>query len=178
MKIKRSPFFYVGDKYRLMTRMLELFPSDIGRLYEPFVGGGTVAMNVRADKYLLNDVNPYVIKIHKFLSSSAPTQDAFFSDVYNLVRKYGMSFSYKKDIIPDSLKQQYKKTYYAQFNKNGYVALRADTNARRLDDSLALYVLMIYGFNRMIRLNGQSQFNLPVGNVDFNGNYILRGTKG
>jgi DNA adenine methylase len=33
-----------------------------------------------------------------------------------------------------------------------------------------LYILMIYGFNRMIRLNAKGKFNLPVGNVDFNKN--------
>ncbi len=29
---------------------------------------------------------------------------------------------------------------------------------------------MIYGFNRMLRFNGEGKFNLPVGNVDFNKN--------
>ena len=33
-----------------------------------------------------------------------------------------------------------------------------------------LYLLLIYGFNHMLRFNGKGVFNLPVGNVDFNHN--------
>lgn len=35
---------------------------------------------------------------------------------------------------------------------------------------MSLYLLLIYGFNHMIRFNRAGQFNLPVGNVDFNQN--------
>jgi DNA adenine methylase len=31
-----------------------------------------------------------------------------------------------------------------------------------------LYLLLIYGFNRFLRFNSNGEFNLPVGNVDFN----------
>ena len=37
-------------------------------------------------------------------------------------------------------------------------------------DMKMLYLLLIYGFNHMLRFNGKGQFNLPVGNVDFNQN--------
>lgn len=37
-------------------------------------------------------------------------------------------------------------------------------------DTLRLYLLLIYGFNHMIRFNSKGEFNLPVGNVDFNSN--------
>jgi len=33
-----------------------------------------------------------------------------------------------------------------------------------------LYLLLIYGFNRMLRFNSKGEYNLPVGNVDFNKN--------
>ena len=33
-----------------------------------------------------------------------------------------------------------------------------------------LYVLLIYGFNRMLRFNNKGDYNLPVGNIDFNTN--------
>lgn len=34
----RSPFFYVGDKYKLMPQLKSLFPDDIKNYIEPFVG--------------------------------------------------------------------------------------------------------------------------------------------
>lgn len=34
----RSPFFYVGDKYKLMPQLKCLFPDDINNYIEPFVG--------------------------------------------------------------------------------------------------------------------------------------------
>lgn len=44
--IYRSPMFYVGDKYKLIREIRTHFPDHINRLIEPFVGGGSVMMNV------------------------------------------------------------------------------------------------------------------------------------
>lgn len=49
------------------------------------------------------------------------------------------------------------------------MALRRDFNKNK-SEMMLLYMLLIYGFNRMIRFNAKGEFNLPVGNVDFNKN--------
>ncbi|MDR0823085.1 MAG: Dam family site-specific DNA-(adenine-N6)-methyltransferase, partial [Endomicrobium sp.] len=169
-KIKRSPLFYVGDKFKLMKQLLPMFPKEINNYYEPFAGGGTVFLNVKAKKYFLNDNNKHLVSIHKFLLSNADNIQKFFDSVYNLIDKYKLSRSYKEDIVPQNLKKQFKKTYYAQFNKGGYERLKAQVNNNTDNDPLVLYILLIYGFNRMLRFNGGGKFNLPVGNVDFNKN--------
>jgi len=169
-KIKRSPLFYVGDKYRLMRQLIDLFPKEINDFYEPFVGGGTVFLNVEAKKYFLNDIDKHLVNIHKFLVSRAKDSEKFFKDVEKIIHKYKLSHSYKRDIVPDSLKKEFKKTYYARFNKEGYEKLRESVNKNKKNDPLILYILLIYGFNRMLRFNGGGKFNLPVGNVDFNKN--------
>ena len=46
--IARSPLFYVGDKYKLVREIRTHFPAHINRLIEPFVGGGSVMMNIDA----------------------------------------------------------------------------------------------------------------------------------
>ncbi len=170
--IKRSPLFYVGDKYRLMRQILDLFPSEIHNFYEPFTGGGTVFLNIQAKKYFLNDIDKHLVNIHKFLISNAKNPESFFIDVEKIIHKYKLSHSYKKDIVPESLKKEFKKTYYARFNKDGYEKLRICVNNKKKNDPLILYVLLIYGFNRMLRFNGGGKFNLPVGNVDFNKNVV------
>lgn len=171
-KIKRSPLFYVGDKYRLMKQLLGLFPKKVNHFYEPFVGGGTVFLNVEAEKYFLNDIDKHLVNIHKFLISNAVKPEKFFRDVEKVIHKYKLSHSYKNDIVPDFLKKEFKKTYYARFNKEGYEKLRVHVNKNKKNDPLILYVLLIYGFNRMLRFNGGGKFNLPVGNVDFNKNVV------
>ena len=172
-KIKRSPLFYVGDKYRLMKQLLDLFPQEINNFYEPSAGGGTVFLNIKANKYFLNDIDRHLVNIHKLLISNAKNPEKFLKDVEKIIHKFKLSHSYKKDIVPDSLKKEFKKTYYARFNKEGYEKLRICVNKNKKNDPLILYILLIYGFNRMLRFNGGGKFNLPVGNVDFNKNVVI-----
>ncbi len=171
-KIKRSPLFYVGDKYKLMKQLVTLFFGEINNYYEPFVGGGTVFLNIEAKKYYLNDINKHLINIHKLFIKNSNNPILFFKSIEKIIHRYKLSRSYKEDIIPDSLKKEWKKTYFARYNKEGYEKLRVCVNNNKKNDSLILYILLIYGFNRMLRFNGSGKFNLPVGNVDFNKNVV------
>lgn len=166
----RSPLFYVGDKYRLVPQILPAFPAKIRNFYEPFVGGGSMFLNVNAESYFLNDIDHNLINIHRLLFSHTGTSDIFFTKAKAVIQKYKLSQSYKRDIIATELKQQFPKTYYAQFNKAGYAKLKNRFNNEKNKDPLLLYLLLIYGFNRMLRFNRKGEFNLPVGNVDFNAN--------
>lgn len=172
LSINRSPLFYVGDKYKLMEQLLSLFPSKVNNFYEPFVGGGTVFLNVNAKQYFLNEIDEHLVNIHQFLISQAQQKENFFSKVENIIKRYQLSCSYKEDIVPQYLKEKHKKTYYAKFNKLGYNELRLQVNKEDKFSPLFLYVLLIYGFNRMLRFNSGGKFNLPVGNVDFNRNVV------
>ena len=66
----RSPFFYVGDKYKLVEQFKVVFPDKINRLFEPFCGGGSVFLNIQASKYIANDNNTYMIRLHEYLSKN------------------------------------------------------------------------------------------------------------
>ncbi|MBP3844688.1 MAG: Dam family site-specific DNA-(adenine-N6)-methyltransferase [Prevotella sp.] len=168
--ICRSPLFYVGDKYKLIREIRTHFPAHINRLIEPFVGGGSVMMNVDADAYLLNDIDGYVIRIHKMLCSYLGHEQEFFSALYRIIDEYGLSLSYRKQTVPEEMKTSYPKTYFAKYNKESYQRLKQNFIKEGQQDMLKLYVLLIYGFNRMLRFNGKGVFNLPVGNVDYNQN--------
>lgn len=169
-KRNRSPLFYVGDKYKLINEIKTHFPATINQFIEPFVGGGSVYLNVKAEKYLLNDIDKNVIDIHKFICSFVEKENDFYDLIFSIIHKYNLSFSYEKDIVPIELKEQYKKTYYAHFNKENFNKLKTDYNQSEKKDIAELYILLIYGFNRMLRFNSQGDYNLPVGNVDFNQN--------
>lgn len=169
-RVFRSPLFYVGDKYKLYPKISKYFPKTIHRFIEPFTGGGSVFLNVNAIEYLLNDIDTNVINIHNFLSEQAENSDVFFKNVYEIIKKYKLSHSYIKDIVPQELKNEWKKTYYAKFNKQGFNQLKTAYNSNDKKNVLELYVLLIFGFNRMLRFNSKGEYNLPVGNVDFNKN--------
>lgn len=170
-KIKRSPMFYVGDKYKLIKEIKQYFPKNINTFIEPFVGGGSVFLNVEANSYVLNDIDKNIYNLHLFLQKKACKID-FLDEVLKYIKKYNLSRSFLEDIVPKQLKQEYKKTYYAKFNKQGYDKLKQDFNKLENKNYLLLYLLLIYGFNRMIRFNSKGEFNVPVGNVDFNKNVL------
>ena len=166
---RRSPMFYVGDKHKLIREIKEYFPQNINTFIEPFVGGGSVFLNVKANKYILNDIDEYVYKLHIFLKEKSD-EEVFLKEVLQYVKKYNLSRSFVEDVVSKELKQEYKKTYYAKHNKSGYTKLKQDFNKTKRKNLLLLYILLIYGFNRMLRFNSKGDFNVPVGNVDFNKN--------
>ena len=127
-------------------------------------------MNVDADGYLLNDINCYVISLHRMLQGYIGRGNEFINELYNLIDNYGLSLSLRSDVVPKEMKVANPKTYYARYNKAGYQRMKADFINGGQQDMLRLYLLLIYGFNHMLRFNGKGQFNLPVGNVDFNKN--------
>lgn len=171
-KFTRSPFFYVGDKFKLLPEITKLFPNQIDKFIEPFIGGGSVYLNVEAKSYLLNDLDSHLIKLHRLLYSYRNKPELFFKEIFKIIDNYKLSKSYEKDLVPLSLKKKYPKTYYAHYNKAQYTKLKSDFNNEKTFDYHKAYVLLIYGFNRILRFNLSGKFNLPVGNVDFNKNVI------
>ena len=115
--IYRSPMFYVGDKYKLIREIRTHFPAHINRLIEPFVGGGSVMMNVDANGFLLNDIDSYVIGLHRMLCSFIGRGQEFYTEFYRIVNQYGLSLSYQKNSVPEKLRKSYPKTYFAKYNK-------------------------------------------------------------
>lgn len=127
-------------------------------------------MNVEADTFLLNDLDREVIGLHEFLCAQAADSAGFFKSAFELIDAYGLSCSYLRDDVPQELKERLKKTYFAEFNRESFGRLKNDFNSAHRQDHLYLYILLIYGFNRMLRFNRRGEYNLPVGNVDFNKN--------
>lgn len=168
-KTIRSPFFYVGDKYKLMPQLKQLMPKNIEQYIEPFVGGGSSFLNSKGTSYILNDVDSYVVELHRQIGSYIGKAEELFEELFDIIDFYGLSCSYRGICVPEEMKKKYVKTYYSKYNKDAYIRMRKDFNTKK-DDFLRLYLLLIYGFNHMIRFNGKGDFNLPVGNVDFNNN--------
>lgn len=166
----RSPFFYVGDKYKLLPQITPLFPKEFERIIEPFAGGGSVFLNTDAHEVLANDLDSNVIGIHELLLSQGERMDQFISKFAKLARSYGLTCSFDGDLVSEDVRKEFPKTYFAHLNRPGFTKLKEKYNGSKKRDELELYALMIYGFNRMLRFNKDGNFNIPVGNVDFNPN--------
>ncbi|HHX70695.1 MAG TPA: DNA adenine methylase, partial [Gallicola sp.] len=134
-------------------------------------GGGSVFLNTDANQYLLNDIDTNLVKLHEFLLSYSNNQEAFWTSLEAYINKYQLSATYLGKDVPLEYRQQFKKTYFARYNKDAYIKMRDDYNITK-DDMMLLYMLLIYGFNRMLRFNSKGNFNIPVGNVDFNNNVV------
>ena len=165
----RSPLFYVGGKEKLMPQIACYLPANIKRLIEPFVGGGSVFMNVEAEEYLLNDLNKWIIKIHQMLNSYCGREDEFFEKIFSLISHYCLSFDCNG--MSSGLSRGNRSSEEIKnHNSDGYYRMRKDFNDGGMQDTMLLYLLLIYGFNHMTRFNKKGKFNLPVGNLDFNDN--------
>lgn len=165
----RSPLFYTGDKYKLIREIKKYFPHDINQFIEPFVGGGSVFLNVDAKLFIENDIDSNIMEIHHFLSSYKDVDD-LEEKLFAEIKKYGLSCSYIENPVPQKLRDQFKKTYFAKYNKKYFQALKDDYNNATDKSILDLYLLLIFGFNRMLRFNSEGKYNVPVGNVDYNQN--------
>lgn len=167
MKPRRSPIFYVGDKSKLLPQLLPHFPKEINRYVEPFLGGGVVSLNVQAQKYQLSDNSIHLISVHKRLRELSQTGN-LIGEVCRRIKSHGLTCSYLGDSVAKKLISKFPKTYFAEANREAFLKLRAAINCAQDPDPLDLYILVIYGFNRMWRFNKSGEFNIPVGNVDFN----------
>ena len=111
---RRSPFFYVGDKFKLVPQLKEHFPTDIDRFIEPFCGGGSVFLNVDAESYLVNDIDSYMIALHKLLFDYSNDIDGFWNKLTDIINDYGLSASFLGRTVPEEYKIHFVKTYYAK----------------------------------------------------------------
>lgn len=169
MKV-RSPLFYVGDKYKLMPQLKQLFPDNINTFVDVFAGGGSASLNTSANQYILNDIDSDVMSLHKFISNNSKDVETFITKFHKEIQDRNLSLSELGiDNEIKELKKIYSKTYFSKYNKNAYAKLRDDYNNEQTNLKL-LYLLLVYGFNHMIRFNKRGEFNLPVGNVDWNKN--------
>lgn len=70
-EIKRSPIFYMGNKYRLLNQLLILFPEECNTFVDAFGGSGVVSMNYHGkNKTIYNETDKNVVGLIKTVLSS------------------------------------------------------------------------------------------------------------
>ncbi|HIP12473.1 MAG TPA: DNA adenine methylase [Arcobacter sp.] len=141
-----SPLNYIGSKAKMISEIKENLPLDYNSFIDAFGGGSNVAINIKADKVVYNDINHFV----KNLVESFQKHDTYqyISYIKRIIKKYGLE---KADT------ESYKKV------RSFYNSLAIEKRDPRL-----LYTIILYGYNQQIRFNGNYDFNNPVGMRWFN----------
>lgn len=151
-KYKRSPIFYMGNKYKLLKQMLPLFPKECETFVDAFGGSGVVSMNYQGMKQTIyNETNDNVVGLIKMIQGENLDElNQYYLDkrnTYNLREK--------------SSKQP-------NLNKEGYLKLRDDYNKQENKNYKDLFLLLCYSMNHLMRFNSKNEFNASNGNTSYN----------
>jgi DNA adenine methylase len=136
----KPPLKWAGNKFRVLHHLLPLIETPT-RYCEPFGGSLSVALNVEADEYVLNDVNKDLVAIYQSLVN--PNDDSFI---------------------------KYCEELFTSENntKESYLELREHFNSAT--DSIERARLFVYlnrhCFNGLSRYNSKGGFNVPFGKYD------------
>ncbi|WP_429995210.1 DNA adenine methylase, partial [Mycoplasmopsis bovis] len=57
----------IGGKYKLLNQIVRYFPKNIDTFYDLFAGGCDVAINIKANKIVVNDINDSLINLYRFI---------------------------------------------------------------------------------------------------------------
>lgn len=104
------------------------------RLVEPFCGGLAVALSLRPQHALLNDVNPHVVNFYRWLKRGLKAAIAMAND---------------------------SATYYA--NRAQFNELLSSGRADSAEAAALFYYLNRTGYNGLCRFNQHGEFNVPFG---------------
>lgn len=132
-----SPMNYIGGKYKLLSQIIPLFPTQIDTFVDLFCGGCNVGINAHAKKYVFNDNLLYLIDLYKAFNFSS--YEEIIHHIESRISEYELSMT----------------------NNEGYNNLRRTYNTER--NPLDLFVLVAYSFNHQIRFNNSHEFNNPFG---------------
>lgn len=144
LKFVKSPLNYTGGKFKLLPKIMPLFPDKINTFYDLFGGGFNVGINVTANKIIYNDIDTMVTNILKEFKGKPILE--ILEKLENIRNKYNLN----------------------RENKEGYLKLRKDFNANK--NNYYFLMLIFHSFNNQIRFNKKGEFNLPFGGRTFNNN--------
>lgn len=137
MEYFKSPMNYIGNKYKLLPQIMQLFPENIDILLDMFCGGLDISLNTECKQRICNDKENHIIDFYWYIQHL--TGEEVHSQILNIVEKYKLD----------------------KENVEGYNQLRKDYNEN--NDSILFYSLIAHSFNHQIRYNSEGMFNMPFG---------------
>lgn len=129
------PLKWAGGKRWLIGRLAELYsPHRHRRLVEPFVGGMAVALGLKPERALLNDINPHLINFYRWLQRGLRIE------------------------IP---LENNREAYYRHRKRFNELIHRGEWESKEAAE--LFYYLNRTGYNGLCRFNQKGEFNVPFG---------------
>lgn len=147
-KVISSPIRWTGSKKKLLNEMLYTFDKEKDIYIEPFLGSGTVLINVLNKKiykkYYVNDINSSLIDFYKALKEDCARLAEYIMEI---CLKYN--------------------TFATEEEKSDFYYLMRVRYNEELSDmyqrSSVFWFLMKAGYNGVYRINLNGKFNVPFG---------------
>jgi DNA adenine methylase Dam len=129
----KSPLNYTGGKFRLLPKILPLFPDNIDTFVDLFGGAMNVCINIKANKIYGNDYINYLPEL--FNTWKNKSLEEINNHIDNRISEFGLSGT----------------------NKDGFEKFRDYYNEHRnIED---LFILVCHSFNYQIRFNNSQKYN-------------------
>ena len=143
----KSPFNYIGNKFRILAQIQKWFPKDIDTMVDLFCGGCDVIINTSARRKYANDINFFLIDILKEFQAKGLDTVMYIDDAI-------------------------AKWHLTKDDQEAYLAFRNHYNMDK--KPLDLYVLLCYSFNYQFRFNSKHDYNNPFGRARSSFNDAVR----
>lgn len=134
----KSPFNYIGGKYKILPQLLERFPNKINVFYDVFGGGGSLSLNVKAEHIYYNDIVSYIGDMFSALQDESI--ETSLEKIHRIINTYDLSKN----------------------NLEGFNKLREDYNKGNKSWDM-FYMLVCHSFNYQYRFNNKHEYNSSFG---------------
>lgn len=141
-----QPFIkWAGGKRQLLSELYKRMPRKFNKYYEPFLGGGALALDFHRDEAVLNDINKSLINTYTQIRDSL---DELVYELNILTNEFNETED-KKAFYYDKRKQYNDLVLNDIFNIN----------------TAALFIFLNKTcFNGLYRVNSKGGFNVPFNN--------------
>ncbi len=127
---------WAGGKQGIASRLVEYFPSDFDRYFEPFVGGGSVLFTLQPLQAVIGDANEWLIDAYKAIREDHVRVAEILDSLENTKEEYIRI----RSIRPAELPLFRRAAHLIYLNKTC--------------------------FRGLFRVNRQGRFNVPYGQYD------------
>ena len=102
---------WLGGKTQIIDKIISKFPKKINNYYEPFIGGGSILINLLQQKDIIIKGNIYVYDLNKslidFYKSIQSNPELFYIKIMKIINKYRKVDN--KELFYYQMRNQYNK---------------------------------------------------------------------